>query len=63
MESAGRYVDMYWKMRDQYLEQRTFELFRAILQMLRYVMQFFADGKASTSALPLILYVWLTNKP
>ncbi|KIL88242.1 hypothetical protein FAVG1_08321 [Fusarium avenaceum] len=45
MESAGRYVDMYWKMRDQYLEQRTFELFRAILQLLRYVMQFFADGK------------------
>ncbi|KAH7233070.1 hypothetical protein BKA59DRAFT_446565 [Fusarium tricinctum] len=45
MESAGRYVDMYWKMRDQYLEQRTFELFRAILQMLRYVMQFFAEGK------------------
>ncbi|KAF4992488.1 hypothetical protein FDECE_13704 [Fusarium decemcellulare] len=45
MESAGRYVDMYWRMRDQYLEQRTFELFRAILQLLRHIMQFFADGK------------------
>jgi hypothetical protein len=62
MESAGRYVDMYWKMRDQYLEQRTFELFRAILQMLRYVMQFFADGKSSTSTLILMIFGWLTNK-
>lgn len=61
MESAGRYVDMYWKMRDQYLEQRTFELFRAILQLLRYVMQFFADGKTSMSTLPLTLCFWPTN--
>ncbi|KAF4447064.1 hypothetical protein F53441_9363 [Fusarium austroafricanum] len=45
MERAKRYVDMYRQMRDQFLEQRTIELFRAILSLLRQVMQFFLDGK------------------
>ncbi|KAF5584016.1 uncharacterized protein FSUBG_12930 [Fusarium subglutinans] len=31
MERTKRYVDMYRQMRDQFLEQRTIELFRAIL--------------------------------
>ncbi|SPN98696.1 uncharacterized protein DNG_01740 [Cephalotrichum gorgonifer] len=46
MESAGRYVTLYRQMRDQFLEQRTSELFRSILKMLRQVMQFFADSKS-----------------
>ncbi|KAF5568724.1 hypothetical protein FNAPI_2 [Fusarium napiforme] len=33
------------RMRDQFLEQRTIELFRAILTLLHQVMQFFLDGK------------------
>ncbi|KAF5687208.1 hypothetical protein FDENT_5532 [Fusarium denticulatum] len=45
MERAKRYVDMYRQMRDQFLEQRTIELFRAILTLLHQVMQFFLDGK------------------
>ncbi|PNP81402.1 hypothetical protein FNYG_05208 [Fusarium nygamai] len=45
MERAKRYVDMYRQMRDQFLEQRTVELFRAILTLLHQVMQFFLDGK------------------
>ncbi|KAF5720097.1 hypothetical protein FMUND_4381 [Fusarium mundagurra] len=45
MERAKRYVDMYRQMRDQFLEQRTIELFRAILTLLQQVMQFFLDGK------------------
>ncbi|KAF5572063.1 hypothetical protein FPANT_13377 [Fusarium pseudoanthophilum] len=45
MEHAKRYVDMYRQMRDQFLEQRTIELFRAILTLLHQVMQFFLDGK------------------
>ncbi|KAM0227395.1 hypothetical protein ACHAPO_011581 [Fusarium lateritium] len=46
MESAKRYVDMYRQIRDQFLEQRTIELFRAILTFLRQVMQFFLDDKS-----------------
>ncbi|KAF5717843.1 hypothetical protein FGLOB1_1951 [Fusarium globosum] len=45
MERAKRYVDMYRQMRDQFLEQRTIDLFRAILTLLHQVMQFFLDGK------------------
>ncbi|KAG5751774.1 hypothetical protein H9Q70_005568 [Fusarium xylarioides] len=45
MEHAKRYVDMYRQMRDQFLEQRTIELFRAILTLLHQIMQFFLDGK------------------
>ncbi|RBR13213.1 hypothetical protein FVER53590_09900 [Fusarium verticillioides] len=45
MEHAKRYVDMYRQLRDQFLEQRTIELFRAILTLLHQVMQFFLDGK------------------
>ncbi|RBR24288.1 uncharacterized protein FIESC28_02778 [Fusarium coffeatum] len=46
MESAKRYVDLYRQMREQSLEQRTIELFRAILTFLRQVMQFFLDDKS-----------------
>lgn len=49
MERAKRYVDMYRQMRDQFLEQRTIDLFRAILTLLHQVMQFFLDGKPSRS--------------
>ena len=47
MESAKRYVELYRQMREQSLEQRTIELFRAILTFLRQVMQYFLDDKSS----------------
>ncbi|KAF5598602.1 hypothetical protein FPCIR_2899 [Fusarium pseudocircinatum] len=43
MEHVKRFVDMYRQMCDQFLEQRTIELFRAILTLLH---QFFLDGKS-----------------
>ncbi|KPM38557.1 hypothetical protein AK830_g7978 [Neonectria ditissima] len=46
MESARRYVDMYGQMRNQLLEERTVQLFRAVLRLLRHVMQFFVDDKS-----------------
>ncbi|RFN51756.1 hypothetical protein FIE12Z_3959 [Fusarium flagelliforme] len=45
MESA-RYVDLYRQRREQALQQRTIELFRAILAFLRQIMQFFLDDKS-----------------
>ncbi|KAH7312721.1 hypothetical protein B0I35DRAFT_437582 [Stachybotrys elegans] len=46
MEGARRYVERYRQMRGQFLEQRTFELFRAILKLLCHIMQFFIDRKS-----------------
>lgn len=47
MDNATRYVQIYREMQDQFLEQRTYQLFRAILKTLRLVMQFFLEGKRS----------------
>jgi hypothetical protein len=52
MESAKRYVERYREMRVQFLEERTFELFRAILKLLGHVLQFFVDRRLSASDLP-----------
>ncbi|KAJ4003192.1 hypothetical protein NW752_011633 [Fusarium irregulare] len=46
MDSAKRYVGLYRQMREQSVEQRTIELFRAILTFLRRVMQYFLDDKS-----------------
>ncbi|KAH6677900.1 hypothetical protein F5X68DRAFT_278047 [Plectosphaerella plurivora] len=53
MDTATRYVQIYYKMTNQILEQRTYELFRAILKTLRLVMQFFLDGKRKKILGPL----------
>ncbi|KAK7964339.1 hypothetical protein PG988_011313 [Apiospora saccharicola] len=45
MESARRYVQTYYQNRDHSLEQKTFDLFRAILRALLHIMKFFADSK------------------
>lgn len=51
MNNATRYVQIYREMPDQFLEQRTYQLFRAILKTLSLAMQFFLDGKRSRFAL------------
>ncbi|KAF6837171.1 hypothetical protein CPLU01_03283 [Colletotrichum plurivorum] len=45
METARRYVAIYWQKPDHRFEQRIFNLFRASLKTLRHIMQFFADSK------------------
>ena len=45
MESARRYVQIYHQNRYHSLEQKTFDLFRAILRALLHIMKFFADSK------------------
>lgn len=47
MDNARQYVEMYRQMRGHRLDQRSFELFRAVLRALTQIMQFFADGKLS----------------
>lgn len=49
MENAKRYVARYQQMQDQYLEQRTIDLFQAILVLLCHIMKFFVDRKLSQS--------------
>ncbi|KAF9877006.1 hypothetical protein CkaCkLH20_05272 [Colletotrichum karsti] len=45
MRRTKRYVDVFWNQRDHRFEQLSIELFRAMLQSLRHIMQFFADSK------------------
>ncbi|KAK6836819.1 hypothetical protein PG987_007314 [Apiospora arundinis] len=54
MESARRYVQIYYENRDQRLEQKTFELFRAILRALIQIMEFFADSRKRKVFQPLL---------
>ncbi|KAI5458936.1 hypothetical protein BGZ63DRAFT_268525 [Mariannaea sp. PMI_226] len=54
IETARRYVELYPRARDHRLEVRTFELYLSILQALRHVMQFFADGSFKKVYQPFI---------
>jgi len=44
IDGAQSYIQIYKDLRDHHLERRTFDLYLAILQSLRHVMQFFADS-------------------
>lgn len=44
MEDARDYINIYANLRDQTLERKTFDLFRAILRSLGHIMKFFAEG-------------------
>ncbi|KAK7993368.1 hypothetical protein PG989_006749 [Apiospora arundinis] len=54
MESARRYVQIYYENQDQRLQQKTFELFRAILRALIQTMEFFADNRKRKVFQPLL---------
>jgi hypothetical protein len=47
MENAARYVDIYRRMPNQYLDHRSFELFRAVIKSLSLIFQFMLEGKRS----------------
>ncbi|KAI1328143.1 hypothetical protein F5Y16DRAFT_166596 [Xylariaceae sp. FL0255] len=44
LENARRYVKIYANIRDQFLERRTFDLFRSILRTLTHIMRFFKES-------------------
>ncbi|KAL3301869.1 hypothetical protein RB213_005008 [Colletotrichum asianum] len=45
METTRRYVEIYWKRRNNRFEKRVFNLYRACLRALHHVMKFFSDSK------------------
>lgn len=47
MESSRQYMAMYRNMGGHRLEKRSFELFRAVLEALAHVMQFFLNSRLS----------------
>ncbi|KAI8944576.1 hypothetical protein F4801DRAFT_594847 [Xylaria longipes] len=44
LEHSRRYIKIYADVRDNFLEKRTFDLFRSILRSLSHIMRFFKDS-------------------
>ncbi|KAI1734073.1 hypothetical protein F4680DRAFT_365004 [Xylaria scruposa] len=44
LEHSRRYIKIYADLRDNFLEKRTFDLFRSILRTLSHIMRFFKDS-------------------
>ncbi|KAI0442771.1 hypothetical protein F4803DRAFT_562076 [Xylaria telfairii] len=44
LERSRRYIKIYADLRDNFLEKRTFDLFRSILRTLSHIMRFFKDS-------------------
>lgn len=47
MESSRQYMALYRNMGGHRLDKRSFELFRAVLEALTHVMQFFLNSRLS----------------